>query len=245
MGVPLGRAGTRACRFFRLWPQGFRVFWGFRWKLRPLATHGAQRRLRMHASCHMGGCGCWSGRSPAMQVLRNSSASMTIVHINSQAPVLSQLNRKHGEPCSRTRHSCPHAPSTWPMPPPPRCIEFIRLTSSKGKTVAIGNAKSASPVAVAVANKKDGFLAAVRAYEDYYKGKAVTKGGLQQLQFLWGVAICPAIKPVPKPVPTPVRGGAALESGPPSRRTRRALSARVDATRGPRLAESCLVSCCH
>ncbi|KAI8463025.1 MAG: hypothetical protein J3K34DRAFT_445591 [Monoraphidium minutum] len=85
-----------------------------------------------------------------------------------------------------------------------KCIEWIKLTSSKGKSVVIGNGKSGQPIQTATATK-GGFLATVRGYEDYMKGQAVTKGGLQQLQFVWGVAVCPAAtKPKPAPVPKPV-----------------------------------------
>lgn len=119
-----------------------------------------------------------------------------------------------------------------PTPPPPRkrCVEFLRLTTSKGKTVAIGNAKSGSPIQAAAANKKDGFLAAIRGYEDYYKGKPVTKGGLQQLSFLWGVAVCPTPKPV---VPKPVRkeAGAARACEGARGHSRGARAARVQPQR--------------
>lgn len=80
-----------------------------------------------------------------------------------------------------------------------KCIEYIKLTSSKGKSVSIGAAKGGGPLSSAPA--KGGFLAAVRGYEDLLKGQAVTKGGLQKLQFIWGAAICPVAKNVPKPVP--------------------------------------------
>jgi hypothetical protein len=42
----------------------------------------------------------------------------------------------------------------------------------------------------------------VRGYDDYYAGKPVTKGGLQKLQFVWGVSVCPET-PAPEPTPEP------------------------------------------
>jgi len=72
--------------------------------------------------------------------------------------------------------------------------------------VSLGNTQSAATSQVAAANKKDGFLAAIRGYEDYYANKAVTKGGLQQLQFVWGVSVCPVPTPIveqPEPLETP------------------------------------------
>ncbi|KAI8464899.1 MAG: hypothetical protein J3K34DRAFT_438739 [Monoraphidium minutum] len=90
---------------------------------------------------------------------------------------------------------------------PNKCIEFLRLHTNRSSSVSIGDAKSASPMRDATINKPEGFLAAIRGYEDHYPGQAVTKGGLQQLQFVWGVAVCPEPAPVPLPeAPEPVEG---------------------------------------
>ena len=72
------------------------------------------------------------------------------------------------------------------IPPVCRCIEYVKLTTNQGKTLAVGNMASSSPSQVAAPAQKDGFLAAFRGYEDYYAGQPVTKGGLQQLQCMLG-----------------------------------------------------------
>lgn len=81
------------------------------------------------------------------------------------------------------------------------------MYTNKTNSMSLGNSQSASAVEVYTVNRKAGFLAAIRGYEDYYAGQPVTKGGLQQLQFVWGVAVCPAspppVAPVPKPSPKP------------------------------------------
>ena len=76
-----------------------------------------------------------------------------------------------------------------PTPLAPRCIEWIKLHTNKTQSISLGNEASAAPMTSATVNRKAGFLAAIRGYEDYYPGKTPSKGGLQQLQFVWGVAV--------------------------------------------------------
>lgn len=69
-----------------------------------------------------------------------------------------------------------------------------------------GNPSSAGAPQVATSPKAGGFLAAIRGYEDFYADAPVTKGGLQQLQLVWGVAVCPAVVPGPEaPADAPMR----------------------------------------
>jgi hypothetical protein len=82
----------------------------------------------------------------------------------------------------------------------------VRLTTNKGNTAEIGTPTGSAQITVSVPNKPEGFLAAVRGYEDFYMNQPVTKGGLQQLQFVWGVSVCPEAPapPAPEPEPEPV-----------------------------------------
>jgi hypothetical protein len=71
------------------------------------------------------------------------------------------------------------------------CIEWIKLHTNRTNAVALGNDRSASEVRSSTINRKGGFLAAVRGYEDSFSGQPVTRGPLQQLQFVWGITVCP------------------------------------------------------
>jgi hypothetical protein len=72
--------------------------------------------------------------------------------------------------------------------------------------VSIGNAQSTAPLKVSSADA-NGFLAAVRGYENFHKGQAVTKGALAQLQFVWAVGLCPNYKPPVETVTPPTTVG--------------------------------------
>lgn len=92
-----------------------------------------------------------------------------------------------------------------------KCIEYIKLYTNKKASLTFGDTKSTAPLQTAAINRKQGFLAAIRGWEDKVTnkdGKEVA-GGLQQLQFVWAVEECPtpespkpAESPKPKP-PTP------------------------------------------
>jgi hypothetical protein len=77
-----------------------------------------------------------------------------------------------------------------------RCIQWLQLSTNHTKTLAVGNDKLTAPSTVATVNRKAGYLAAIRGWQD------APKGGLQQLQFVWGVAVWCA------PVVCRIRGGA-------------------------------------
>jgi len=83
-------------------------------------------------------------------------------------------------------------PHQHPPPlPPHRCIEWIKISTNRTNSIALGNDRSASELRASTINRKGGFLATVRGYEDYLPGQPVTKGPLQQLQFVWGIGVCP------------------------------------------------------
>ncbi|KAI8468273.1 MAG: hypothetical protein J3K34DRAFT_14122 [Monoraphidium minutum] len=75
-----------------------------------------------------------------------------------------------------------------------KCLEYLRLKTNKGRTLAIGDAKSSTMTATTTVNQQGGFLASVRGWAD----KA---GALQQLRLVWGLRTCPAGAAAPAPAP--------------------------------------------
>jgi len=68
------------------------------------------------------------------------------------------------------------------------CIEYVRMATSNGRALVIGNSASNATLVTAYPNKKTGLLATVRGYESYAKGliaNTTVRGSLQTLQFVW------------------------------------------------------------
>ncbi|KAF8059416.1 hypothetical protein HT031_005221 [Scenedesmus sp. PABB004] len=68
-----------------------------------------------------------------------------------------------------------------------KCIEYVKLTTSAGRSLAVGSASSPAPLATSAANKTGGQLLSLRGFQGVVDGKP---GPLQQLQFVWGGSKC-------------------------------------------------------
>lgn len=92
-------------------------------------------------------------------------------------------------------------PRTHPNPRR-RCIEYLKLTTDRGRTLAIGDANSATPTTSAAANSPGAYLTTFRGWTD-------SAGALQQLQIVWGTRCAPA-----GAAASPSPAAAFAESGP-------------------------------
>ncbi|GBF96522.1 hypothetical protein Rsub_09864 [Raphidocelis subcapitata] len=83
---------------------------------------------------------------------------------------------------------------------PKRCVTWMRLTTNRGTSVTVGPGPAGGEVRASAANRRAGFMAALRGYESYSSRKgAEARGPLTQLQFVWGVYICPDGTAAPVP----------------------------------------------
>jgi hypothetical protein len=64
------------------------------------------------------------------------------------------------------------------------CLEYMSLTTNKGRNVAIGDAASNTMTSAVWVNRRGGYLGALRGY-------AAADGALQQLQLVWALTDCP------------------------------------------------------
>jgi hypothetical protein len=77
----------------------------------------------------------------------------------------------------------------------------MRLTTNRGTSVTVGPGPAGGEVRASAANRRAGFMAALRGYESYSSSRqgAEARGPLTQLQFVWGVYICPDGTAAPVP----------------------------------------------
>jgi hypothetical protein len=114
----------------------------------------------------------------------------------------------HGLLCHHLTTALPPPLPRRAAPPPDSCVDYVRLTTNKGSTIEIGNPAGSAPSFAAVPNRAEGFLAAVRGYENFNMNQPITKGSLEQLQFVWGVSVCPEAQPAAPDAPAPAEPAA-------------------------------------
>ncbi|KAF8060332.1 Prx [Scenedesmus sp. PABB004] len=86
---------------------------------------------------------------------------------------------------------------------PNKCVEFVKLTTSKGNTLVFGNAKSTSEGATVIAPKGSWFAAFKGEHDLTTVDGQQVQAGLQNFRMVWAMEDCPTVAPPAEPVPKP------------------------------------------